>query len=319
MEPMTHRYTLELRKLERDSHDVCSSCGTRFAEGDTAYSGYDVDSFPLYVGKCCSPRVRETVTRYRWSPLPYDVPPRSASLWRYMDLAKFVSLLRDRSIYFARLDHLGDVWEGAKGARKNKPLWDDHYLRFFQEAIRNPPEGYKCEKSDEEIKAEANRLLEELELGSSHELRTTYISCWHENESESEALWRLYCPPSSAGVAVRTTFGDLKLAFDEDLSVSIGRVRYVDFRSQFASVNDSIFRKRKSLQHEREVRAVTHERSAIELLGVTRAVDLCALVKEVIVSPFAPTWLEPLLGDILVRYDVRIPIRSSELLSEPFF
>jgi hypothetical protein len=236
-----------------------------------------------------------------------------------MDLAKFVSLLRDKSVYFARLDHLGDAWEGAKGARKNKPLWDDHYLRFFQEAIRNPPPGYKCEKTDDEIKAEANRLLEELELGGGHELRTTYVSCWHENESESEALWRLYCPPSSAGVAIRTTFGDLKLAFDEDLSVTIGRVKYVDFRSQFAGVNDSIFRKRNSLQHEREVRAVIRERPESGLLGIGRPVDLSALVKGVIVSPFAPAWLESLVRDILMRYDIRIPIRSSELLSEPFF
>lgn len=316
---MTHRYTLELRKLERDSYEVCSACGKRFEEGDTAYAGYDIDDFPLFVGKCCSLRVRETAARYYWSPRPYDLPPGSASLWRYMDLAKFVSLLRDKSVYFARLDHLGDAWEGAKGARKNKPLWDDHYLRFFQEAIRNPPPGYKCEKTDDEIKAEANRLLEELELGGGHELRTTYVSCWHENESESEALWRLYCPPSSAGVAIRTTFGDLKLAFDEDLSVTIGRVKYVDFRSQFAGVNDSIFRKRNSLQHEREVRAVIRERPESGLLGIGRPVDLSALVKGVIVSPFAPAWLESLVRDILMRYDIRIPIRSSELLSEPFF
>lgn len=81
-----------------------------------------------------------------------------------MDLAKFLSILRDQSIYSARADHLEDSWEGAKGSLSNKSKWDTHYLRFFQEAIRNPPEGYKFEKSNKEIEAEANRLLGQLEM-----------------------------------------------------------------------------------------------------------------------------------------------------------
>jgi hypothetical protein len=319
MQPMTHRFTLELRKLERDSHDACSVCAKRFQEGETAYSGYDANGTPLYVGVCCSPRIIETAARYWWSPRPYEVPPQTTSLWRYMDLAKFLYLLRDKSLYFARLDQLGDSWEGAKGARRNKQIWDDHYLRFFQDAIRNPPEGYKCEKTQAEIEAEASHLLKQLELGGSIELRTTYVSCWHENEVESEALWRLYCPPNSVGIAIRTTCGDLKLAFDEDLSVEIGRVEYVDFRTEFAGVNDSIFRKRKSLQHEQEVRAVVRDRSENKSLGISRPVNLTALAKEVVISPFAPVWIESILGDLLQRYAVSLPVRVSDLLSEPFF
>jgi len=319
MQPMTHRFTLELRQLERDSHDTCSVCAKSFEEGETAYSGYEADGTPLYVGVCCSSRIIETAARYRWSPRPYEVPPQTASLWRYMDLAKFLYLLRDKSLYFARIDQLGDSWEGAKGARRNKQIWDDHYLRFFQDAIRNPPDGYKCEKTQDEIESEASHLLKQLELGAANELQTTYVSCWHENEVESEALWRLYCPPNSAGVAIRTTCGDLKLAFDEDLSVEIGRVKYVDFRTQFAGVNDSIFRKRKSLQHEQEVRAVVRDRSENKGLGISRPVNLTALAKEVVISPFAPVWIESILGDLLQRYAVSLPLRVSDLLSDPFF
>jgi hypothetical protein len=209
--------------------------------------------------------------------------------------------------------------KARKAQEKNKQIWDDHYLRFFEEAIRNPPEGYECQKTDNEIIAEASKLLDQLELGGNNELRTTYVSCWHENESESEALWRLYCPPTTAGVAIRTTFGDLKLALEEDLRVRIGRVKYVDFRSHFAGVNDSIFRKRKSLQHEQEVRAVIYDRSDEETLGIARPIDLGTLVKEVVISPFAPTWFQSIVGDLFLRYSVPVPMRSSELLSEPFF
>jgi hypothetical protein len=319
MQPMTHRFTHELRKLERDARCACTICGRRFEDGDTAHSGYGANGTPIYVGDCCAPQVAETAARYRWSPPPFETPPDKASLWRYMDLAKLIGLLRDKSLYFGRLDHLGDSWEGAKGTRENKGVWNEHYLRFFEQAIRNPPGGNECQKTDQEIKAEASRLLEELELGAQIELRTTYVSCWHENENESEALWRLYCPPTTVGVAVRTTFGDLKVSFDDDLSVRLGRVKYVDFSSQFAGINDSVFRKRKSLQHEQEVRAVIRDHSENEMLGLARPVNLDRLIKEVVISPFAPAWIGSIVDDLLLRYAVSVPTRSSELLAEPFF
>jgi hypothetical protein len=189
MQPMTHRFTIALRKLERDAHEACSACGKFFREADAAHSGYRPDGAPVYVGDCCSFLIGETAARYRWSARPYEVPGSSASLWRYMDLAKFICLLRDKSLYFSRLDHLGDPWEGAKGERNNKQTWDDHYFRFFQDAIRNPPKGYVCERTDEEINAEASRLLHEMELGGAYEQKTIYVSCWHENDAESEAFW----------------------------------------------------------------------------------------------------------------------------------
>jgi hypothetical protein len=45
-------------------------------------------------------------------------------LWRYMDFAKFVSLLETRSIHFARADVLGDSFEGAVGIAERRQQWD---------------------------------------------------------------------------------------------------------------------------------------------------------------------------------------------------
>ena len=319
---MTNRFTVELRKVERDSHDVCSRCGRPFCDGETAHAGYDVDARPLYVGNCCASQIQEAAARYRWERHPYETPSPDSLLWRYMDIAKFVALLRDRGIYFARADHLGDSWEGAKGAHSNKERWDAHYIRYLSYTIRNPPPGHRCEKSDEEVEAEARRLLAQLEEVGNAQLRSTYINCWHENEGESEALWRLYCPPPTAGVAIRSTFADLKRAFDDDLSILIGRIKYIDYRTEFADINAAIFRKRKSLQHEQEVRAVINrylEHTDNQAAGLVRQIELTALIKEVVVSPFAPTWLESIVSDLLQRYDVHVPVRTSELLIQPFF
>lgn len=199
MQPMTHRLTLELQKLERDSYDVCSICGRSFRMADTAHSGYDSADHPLYVGDCCAPRLAETAVRTYWTPRSYELPPDHSSLWRYLDLAKFVSMLGSRGIHFTSANQLGDSWEGAKGATSNKAAWDAHFRKSFEQAIRNPPPGFTNTMSDSEIEARAKDLLNQLASLNMLALRTTYVSCWHENESESEALWRLYCPlPTTA-------------------------------------------------------------------------------------------------------------------------
>ncbi len=204
----------------------------------------------MFVGNCCQSQLAETATRSYWQPRPYDVPQPGSSLWRYMDFAKFVAILKDKSLYFPRADRLGDKFEGAKGVIPNKAKWDEHYLSFFRHAIRSPPPGHKCMFADDEVEGEAQRLLKEVATGGQRALRTTYVSCWHEADVESEALWRLYCPPPAPGLAVRTTYAALNESLGDDPNIAIGRVRYVDFRKGFAGINDAFFCKRQSLSHE---------------------------------------------------------------------
>ena len=319
MQPMTHRFTAELRRLQHDSHDTCCHCGRPFREADTAHAGYAEDGRPLYVGDCCRSGLSETAARFYWMPRPYDLPKAESSLWRYMDFSKFVALLKDMAIHFARADHLGDRFEGAKGVASNRIVWDDYYLRSFREAIRNPPPGYKCELSDEEVQREAERLLREMATAGKRDLSTTYVSCWHESEVESEALWRLYCPPPSSGVAIRTTFSALKQSLGDELDIEIGRVRYIDFRKGFAGPNDAIFRKRQSLSHEKEVRAVIRRPDDSSDAGLLCAADLGVLLKSVVISPFAPLWFSRILDETMARFGVSTEITMSDLLSEPFF
>lgn len=311
--------TMSLRKLIRDSYDLCSVCDRRFQLADTVHAGYASDGTSLYVGDCCAAQLFETAGRYYWRGRGYKVPLLEASLWRYLDLAKFIALLRDRTLYFSRADKLGDAWECALGAAHNKDCWDRHFLRVFTEAVRNPPPGATFDKSDEEVQAEARGLLSAMEASNRTAQAETFVSCWHENESESEALWRLYCPPPTPGVAIHTTFSELRKAFDEDLEVDIGRVEYIDFRSQFSQIDHAIFRKRRSLSHECEVRAVFRQQLPKQITGVPRYVNLELLIQEVVLSPFAPAWVESVVKDLMNRYCLNRPVRTSEILIEPFF
>lgn len=40
-----------------------------------------------------------------------------------MDLAKFLSLLDESSLYFTRIDHFNDPYEGALGVATNEEAW----------------------------------------------------------------------------------------------------------------------------------------------------------------------------------------------------
>jgi len=143
--------------------------------------------------------------------------------------------------------------------------------------------------------------------------------CWHENESESEALWRLYCPSPSAGVAIQTTFSKLGQSLGDRLDIEIGRIKYIDFRRDFADPNGAIFRKRKSLSHEREVRAVLHLPDRPGEAGLLEPVDMSVLLQGVTISPFAPSWFRAVLTETMSKFGARTEIVESELVADPFF
>jgi hypothetical protein len=44
--------------------------------------------------------------------------------------------------------------------------------------------------------------------------KSTLVNCWHQNEFESEAMWRLYSE-NHKGIAIQTTFQDLVDSIDD--------------------------------------------------------------------------------------------------------
>jgi hypothetical protein len=316
----TGRFTIDLRKLKAASYDVCRSCGRKLQRGVASYAGYDVNGAPLYVGTCCEALINELATHVYWWWEADKRPDLSIPLWRYMDFAKFVSILDSRGLYFARANLLGDRFEGASGIVERRGEWDAHNLAYFREAIRTAPRENTPMPSDEEIEKEAARLLSEFHQSNEVRLRSTYVSCWHANTGESEALWRLYCPPPANGVAIRTSVTSLTESWGDEVNAKLGKVNYIDFRSQFSGTHDRIFWKRKSLSHEAEVRAVI-ERNFDKSgeAGVLLKCDVEKLVHGVVVSPFAPSWFDGVVRATVRAFGMQLPIVTSELSAEPFF
>ena len=315
----TGRFTPELRQLIHHSYDVCRHCGTRMDKDAAALAGYDADGAPAYVGPCCEAILKERASHIYWA---WHADRRCApgqKLWRYIDLAKFMSMLEDRALYFTRADKLGDPFEGAAGIAARLPVWEERTKDYFRRAMLARPAG-GAQHSDEELEKNAERLLGEMRQAMEYERQHAFANCWHANTVELEALWRLYCPPPQAGVLIQTTAEALEASLGPDAAVQIGHVQYLDFKTAFAGPYERVFTKRKSLSHEAEVRAV-FERLSIKDSPprILMPIDLKQLVHTVVPSPFAPPWLHELIAKILMRHDLDLPLRASELLAEPFF
>lgn len=283
------------------------------------FLGFLEDNTPAHLGECCSAHLKELCERWLWLAPGYEAPAADACLWRYMNLAKFLALLKTRSLFLARADHLGDSFEGAKGLLSRKPTWDAFYLAFFRRAIATAPGVDASTLSEEKIEAEAQRLLEDLSQGGSRERERTFVSCWHESAHESEALWHRYGGADGQAIAIHTTARRLTLALGDDPDFEIGRVRYLDMAKEFAGPNDFLFCKRVSFEHEREVRVVRRVFPQPVLHALSVPVDLETLVESIVVSPLSAPWFVDVVTEAGRRFDCHAPIRRSTLLDAPFF
>jgi len=154
------------------------------------------------------------------------------------------------------------------------------------------------------------------------------VNCWHLNDYESAAMWPLYVQ-GKEGVAIQSTVGRLKRAFDPSTQdVVVGAVRYIDHSTDTIPRNNflqAFLHKRKSFEHERELRALVfmpHNRDGVQGPvpedGIDVVVDLRVLVEAVHLAPGSPLWFENTVRSTLkvLGYE-DLQVRRSGLEEEP--
>ena len=230
-----------------------------------------------------------------------------------MDFTKFVSILENRALFFARADKLGDPFEGSV-PKKNIDLLSDEERAMYAPVMQQLP-------------------------------RFTLISCWHESTHESEAMWKLYSS-TQGGIAIKTRFESFVNSFRIDERLHIGRVQYLDYDSDQIPEVDPLspyLHKRRSFEHEREVRAIIQYlptglnriESGLNIWNISEdeiatwqdirafgdyyEVDLNLLIQEIVVDPFAPEWLLDLVNLVAERYELDAPINKSRLAESPMW
>lgn len=235
-------------------------------------------------------------------------------LWRYMDFTKFVYLLEKSSLYFARSDTFKDPFEGA-ATKHTIDLREA--LRFLEHPDLEPYMPFKIDDIPELRKAMRKCIS---------------ISCWHQNDYESAAMWDLYVR-SGEGICVQTTYRRLEKSFIDPPKVYFGKVEYIDhatYDKNFPGGETAQFLlKGKSFEHEKEYRALifnspqsggkTARKQFEQTLGYSLKCDLSILIENIYVSPASPSWLKNLVEAVVQRYGYNIIPKQSSLDREPVY
>jgi hypothetical protein len=212
-------------------------------------------------------------------------------LWKYMDFAKFASMLTTRSLYFACPIQFSDPYEGllprSHVAAESKILQNVIDQNFLPLRDQLAARGVPLERTDGVL----DGLVSQLRAAHEQVNGKFGVSCWHESEYESDAMWKLYSA-SGQGIAIESTVGQLRESLGYRTDLIIDRVRYMDFEQdpiEKGHRHYRLFVKRKSFEHEKEVRATILLPTEGE--GVALNCDLDILITSVHVSPTADAFV----------------------------
>jgi len=231
-------------------------------------------------------------------------PKFNFELWRYMDLEKFESLLKNSSLFFCRADRFADPFEGSIPKREVKEnisgLSNQHILMKKQKII----------------------------------------NCWHINNNENDSMWKLYLK-SNEGIAIRTTFERLKLAFVNTIEqVFCSQVRYLDYEkdiwyheTDYPHTSYNLFipliHKRIEFIQENELRLIHSidypefsneywEKQPIEK-GKNIRIDINVLVDEIYCAPTCDDYQISKIEGIIQKYGYEFDVKKSKLSSQPYY
>jgi hypothetical protein len=228
-----------------------------------------------------------------------------------MDLSKYLSLLDSSALFFSRADYLRDPYEGATS----------HANRIIRPTVYQDSIPHSAFEAVSSLQQWARQW--------------TFINCWHMNESESDAMWRIYARTSDA-VAIQSTFARLKGVLSG--RAFLGVIKYIDYNTEWMPEGNTFYplvHKRKAFEHERELRALIQElpsksdpsgsaTTAIYRIpngeaGRVVPIQILELIERVYIAPTAPAWFRDIVRSISARYEIDVPVEQSALDTIPEF
>ncbi len=211
--------------------------------------------------------------------------PDSRILRRYISLAKFLHLLYSESLFVPYAASFEDELDGVRVS---------------------PADIFRAQALERRAKSTGSFSAD---LAAIHKMdsegRTLIsVSCWCKGESESNLMWKAYCPGHES-VAIETTWGKLQAIFTQSPFKWIGgQVSYENAaKHPDPGMYDvkAYFRKREFFKSESEIRVVANPfgednsqyvQELVKFDGIrVRVPKLQDFIQRVIINPHAPDWV----------------------------
>lgn len=217
-------------------------------------------------------------------------------LWRYMDLAKFISLLEQNALWLARADTFKDQHEGR---------FPDEMRKLIEKAYKGFDDNDPSQVKD------ADDFQDYL-------VKNTFISCWHKNFDENMVMWEIYGKDNNA-VAIQTSVGNIKKNIDasnlKGHSLILKSVAYQksDEIADLLRYEDCFFRKRPHFSFENEVRISLDTYSPFKPsksspYGYKIPIYINGLIEKILVHPDCSDWFLEVINSITNKYDIEAPV-----------
>ncbi len=247
------------------------------------------------------------------------------TLWRYIDLERFKSLLETKSLFFCRADKFSDPFEGSI------PKLEADYRINVQQML--------AEKSDRVF--DENVALRNIDgLSKQHQLqkKSTIINCWHINQNESDAMWRLYLKDNE-GVAIQSNSKRMHATIaNASASIGLSKVRYInydtdiwahaiDYPHTYYNTITPLIHKRIEFMHEHELRLliIVDEANETETYwdaqpnhkGKLVPIDLEILIEKIYLPPTVDKKTADIIQNISKDSGYNFIFTNSNLSSNP--
>jgi len=271
---------------------------------------------------------------------PVNTPPiqgtgnssETVPIWRYMDLAKFVSMLAKSTLWFTKAATFrDDPYEGfCNATHLDIPSPDDACIVVEQEGAQ----GTKTISPEQMMSRLSHISAEICERAREH----LYVNSWC-LASESMAMWEIY-GSHGFGLALKSSVGRYRRALSfgvDDTHYAFEKVTYHhdiasaeeivrDFSSGSIAVPGAglrpkiiglAFHKRDCYEYETEWRAALYQDLRPDINGIPIECDLEELVSAVYLGPRAEEFFYDAVASVMDKYHLQKPLEHSAMLVAP--
>ncbi len=244
------------------------------------------------------------------STLNSSITNSDEKIWRYISLAEFLGLIISKQIYFRRVDRFEDALEGL--------ILREYYEHLFS----------SLDKKEKNSAIEAQEYILN-KIRREH----IYINCWHQNDVESYAMWKIYSFRKKE-LAIQSTINRLITSLNKN-EVSVYKVKYLDYNdpefnlSLFDYTMNAVTHKAKAYEYENEVRAIyrlpeKYKNTKVIGGGIIRKgilptpsgvkidIDLNEFIGTIYVSPYYK-WFIDVVNSLLGKYGLNKEVKCSSI------